>query len=109
MANNNKTDVNHVKQQNQKAEANKQFASGATNSMNAMDVEFGTETDVNHVKQQNQQSGAKQYASGVTNSMNAMDVEFGTETDVNHVKQQNQKAEANKKFASNNSNPNNSK
>jgi len=70
MANNNKTDVNHVKQQNQKAEANKQYASGATNS--AMDVEFGTETDVNHVKQQNQKAEAnKKFASGNTNANNS--------------------------------------
>ncbi|MFJ7405997.1 MULTISPECIES: gamma-type small acid-soluble spore protein [unclassified Lysinibacillus] len=67
MANNNqyKTDVNHVKQQNQQAEAKKKYASGSTNSMKSMDVEFGTETDVNHVKQQNQQAEAKKkYASG---------------------------------------------
>jgi len=65
MANNYKTDVNHVKQQNQKAEANKQYASGSANSMKSMDVEFGTETDVNHVKQQNQKAEAnKKNASG---------------------------------------------
>ncbi|MFJ7647283.1 gamma-type small acid-soluble spore protein [Lysinibacillus sp. NPDC097279] len=64
MANNydNKTDVNHVKQQNQQAEANKQQASGTANSMSQ---EFGMESDVNQIKQQIQQAEAnKKYASG---------------------------------------------
>ena len=65
------TDVNHVKQQNQQAEARKHQASssfstsGYQQNSSAMNVEFGSETDVNHVKQQNQQAEMKKHqASG---------------------------------------------
>ena len=58
----NETDVNQIKQQIQKAEANKKQASGSTNSMSQ---EFGNETDVNEIRQQIQQAEAnKKFASG---------------------------------------------
>ena len=66
------TDVNQVKQQNQKAEAKKQQASGlfANSALqkqsSSLNAEFGMETNVNKVKQQNQQAEAKkQQASGL--------------------------------------------
>ena len=69
MSKNKSTDINFVKQQNQKAEAKKQQASGIFangNQPNFSSVEFGSETDFSQVKQQNQQAEAKkQKASGI--------------------------------------------
>lgn len=65
------TDINHVKQQNQQAEAKKQLASGTfTNASqqisSSMNAEFGMDTDINRIKQQIQQAEArKQQASGI--------------------------------------------